>query len=146
MVDYTIEVVLICFLSAYLGLSLHEITHYYMARKWTEDVSIEFWYVVPAMVPLGDPYELTGGQIRRYSAAPFAIWGLTFILLLSVRSIPVTEYQIVFFFIIFVATLPSPSDLFGIVYPKAFQEEADKRLFSNIDAIRFIIQNTAQME
>lgn len=141
---YIIEVVLICLLSAYLGLSLHEITHYYIARKWTEDVSIEFWYGVPAVVPLEDPHELTGGQIRKYSAAPFTIWGLTFILLLSVRSIPVSEYQLVFFFTILVAALPSPSDIFGIIYPKDFQEEAEKRIFSNIDAIRYIIQNTVK--
>jgi len=141
MIEYTIEVFLICMLSAHLGLSLHEITHYYIAQKWTDNVSINFWYGIPTIVPLDNPYELTQKQIRRYCAAPFIIWGITFILLLSVRSVPVTEYQIVFFFMLLMAASPSPCDLFGIIYPKAFQEEAEKKLFSNLEAARFIIQN-----
>ena len=133
------ESVLIPPISAVIGLCAHEMTHYFVARRWTDDVAIKFSIIFPTMVKLGDPRDLSPTQTRLFCVALTATLGCFFQTGLSVRRPGFSVYLVGFVFILLAAALPSPADIFGSLYPRSFTNKALKNDFSNIEALRFVL-------
>jgi len=120
--------ILLLILSTYLGISLHELTHWIVARWWTDSAIIRFDYlVVPSYVDL-QGVQLPHQAIRTIGASPFAIWFVPLLGFVFWFVIPswnehgLESLGLALFPISSVILITSPSDVLATLFPSAWRD------------------------
>jgi hypothetical protein len=109
----------------YLGLSLHELTHYTVSKLAGANASIETGrFYLPHQVVFEDPEELSTIAIR-IATGLVVIYPVSLIIFLWLSGLPSSVFDKTVFFVLVGASVVSPADLLGMLYPNQWQEYAN---------------------
>jgi hypothetical protein len=110
---------------AYLGLSLHELTHYTVGKLVGANASIETdRFYLPHQVVFEDPNELSNTAIR-IATGLVVIYPALLIIFLWLLGPPSSVFESVVLFALVGASAVSPADLLGMLYPDRWREYAN---------------------
>jgi hypothetical protein len=110
---------------AYVGLSLHEITHYTVGKLVGANASIETdQFYLPHQVVFEDPNELSTTAIR-IATGLVVIYPTLLIIFLWLLGFPSSRFESIVLFVLVGASVVSPADLLGILYPDQWREYAN---------------------
>jgi hypothetical protein len=144
-----LQVVFLLPLSSVIGFVLHEMSHYRSADTWDENPTFRYWMrIIPGSVYLSTPDDFPRWGIRVTFFAPtltylplllisVVLMGIPPFPLLTGEDAAIAEIlRLSFLLMLAVAALPSPTDLFGLLYPEEVRKIAGEgRLFSETEAL-----------
>ena len=108
----------------YIGLSLHELTHYTVGNLKGANASIETdQFHLPHQVVFEDANELSSNTIR-IATGMVIIYPILLILHLWFLGLPNLGIESIILFGLVGASVVSPSDLLGLLYPERWREYA----------------------
>ena len=108
----------------YIGTTIHELTHYVVCRMRGASATIETDRLyLPHKTIFEHPGELSYNTIR-LAAGLVIIYPVLILLLLIFTGIPDSGGESLLFFILCGASVVSPADWLGVLYPERWQEYA----------------------
>ena len=130
-------------LGAYLGLWLHEGTHYMFSKMYGGSPRVIFWpRYVPKVVAFETSERMSNNQIRIAGGATI-VWLLFGIGAILVIKFPETPFEVVIVAIAVGALSFSPSDLLALVYPDSWREFGeDDDEATHFNAIKYLWRNS----
>lgn len=112
-------------LGAYLGLSLHELTHYTVGKLAGANANIETGrFYLPHKTAFEDPNELSAIAIRTASGTVI-IYPVLLVVALWSTGLPDPGIESSIVFILLGASVVSPADLLGMLYPIRWRKYAN---------------------
>ena len=110
---------------AYIGLSLHELTHYTVGKLAGVNASIETdQFYLPHQVVFENPNELSTVAIR-IATGLVVIYPALLVVFLWFSGLPNPGFESGVLFVLVGASVVSPADLLGILYPSRWREYAN---------------------
>jgi hypothetical protein len=141
--------VILTVFAVFLGTHFHEISHYIVARIWTNDVSIRYIYLIfPVSVEVPGIDEVPTWGIRTLGVAPqlflFPVIGYLYLrfelpfTLLSFGFVPASVYSA----LLGGGLVTSPGDWIAVLFPDEFRKMADTdESFSHLENLRFLFDH-----
>lgn len=112
-------------IGAYFGLSLHELTHYTVVKLAGANANIETdQFYLPHQVVFENPNELSPTAIRTATGLVI-IYPVSLILFLWFSRLPDPGIESFVLFGLFGASIVSPADLLGMLYPNRWRKYAN---------------------
>lgn len=127
-----------------ISLTLHEGSHWIVARRWSSEIEItRLSLIFPVSMRFHSPYDFPPHGVRLVGAAPLLFWlPVAVAIYVALYASPLGRF--LFSLPFWWAAIPSPSDVLAVLYPRRFQEyAASGDTVGHIGTIKILLQEVS---